>query len=205
MKLYNGMAPNGARVSIFLAEKGIELPVQKVDVASGETRTPDFLKINALGEVPVLELDNGRHLTESIAICRYLEAIYPEQPLFGSNVEEQAFIEMWNRRMELRLMRAIGDVGLHEFEFFSDKVEQNADYAASQRCAFLDCLGWLDNELSDGRSFIVGNAVSVVDITGFAALMIAGFAGIEIPQGLENVKRWSKNLLSRSAFPELPD
>lgn len=205
MKLYNGMTPNGARVAIFLAEKGIEVPVEDINVVNGDTRQPTFLAINALGEVPVLELDDGRYLTESIAICRYFEGIHPEPPLFGRTTEEQAFVEMWNRRMELRLQRAIGDVGLHEFEFFKDKVEQNADYAANQRRAYLDCLRWLDDELSDGRAFIVGDSLSVADITGFAALMIAGFAGIETPGDLANVIRWSENLRSRSAFPQAPN
>jgi len=92
MKLYNGLSPNGARVGIFLAEKGIELPTVEIDVMKGETQTPTFLKINSLGQVPVLELDDGTIITESVAICWYLESLHAEPALFGRDAKEQARI-----------------------------------------------------------------------------------------------------------------
>ncbi len=132
MKLYNAQAPNPWRVRIFLAEKGIEMPLHTLQVLSGETRTPDFLEINSLGEVPALELDDGTVITESIAICRYLEALYPKPTLFGSTPLEQAQIEMWQRRIELQIVGTVGQIGLHIIPFFADRVEQIPEYAASQ-------------------------------------------------------------------------
>ena len=204
MKLYNAASPNGARVAVFLAEKGVEIPTQQINLMAGEAATDEFLKINSLGQVPVLELDDGRHLTESIAICRYLEHLHPDPALFGKTPVDQAFVEMWSRRMELRLFNAVGDIGLHEFEFFKDHVEQNAAYAASRRRDFDQRLRWLDMELSDERPFLAGEAFSVADITGMAMLMITGFAGINVPDELARVKRWEISMRARPSFPKMP-
>lgn len=106
MKLYDlkaGMNPR--RVRIFLAEKGIEVPIAAIDMMKGENQTPEFLNLNPLGTLPVLELDDGVILTESVAICRYFEFSKPENNLFGHDGLEQARVEMWNRRLELELMR----------------------------------------------------------------------------------------------------
>lgn len=204
MKLHNGMSPNGARVSIFLAEKGIDVPLQPVDIMQGETRAEPFLSINPLGEVPVLELDNGRYLTESIAICRYLEALNPTPALFGATPEEQAFVEMWNRRMELRMFNVLGDVGRHEFEMFKDQIEQVPAFARVQRGQFQDRLKWFDGEMSDGRAYVAGENFSVADITGMAMLLLCGFAQIDIPEELTHARRWAASVMSRASWPMPP-
>src|SRR5262249_16881820 len=104
LKLYNNaVAPNPRRVRIFAAEKGIELSLEEVDILAGQSRTPEFLTKNSSGGVPVLELDDGSYLSESVAICRYLEGLHPEPNLLGRDLREQAEIERWNRRMELEL------------------------------------------------------------------------------------------------------
>ena len=109
MKLYNhSLAPNPRRVRIFAAEKGIHLTLEEVDILAGQSRTPQFLAKNSSGGVPVLELEDGSHLSESVAICRYLEGLHPEPNLLGHDLREQADIERWNRRMELELFAAIG-------------------------------------------------------------------------------------------------
>lgn len=204
MKLYNGMSPNGARVMIYMAEKGIEIPTQSIDLMANEGQAPEFLKINALGQVPVLQLDDGRHLTESVAICRYLESLHPSPSLFGETPEEQAFIEMWIRRMELWLFNVAGDVGLHEIEFFKYRVEQNADYAAYCRRTLVERLAWLDSEMADGRGFIAGDTFTMADIIGMTLLFIMGFTQIEIPPTLTNVVRWQQAMVSRPTFPKMP-
>jgi glutathione S-transferase len=204
MKLYNAASPNGARIAIFLAEKGIEIPTQQINLMAGEAATEEFRKINSLGQVPVLELDDGRFLTESIAICRYLEHLHPDPALFGKTPVDQAFVEMWSRRMELGLFNVMGDIGLHEFEFFKDRVEQNAAYAASRRRDFSARLRWLDTELLDERPFLAGEAFSVADITGMAMLLITGYVGINIPDGLTHVKRWEMAMRARPSFPKMP-
>src|SRR5262250_2233188 len=108
MKLYNhALAPNPRRVRIFAAEKGMELSLEEVDILAGQSRTPEFLAKNSSGAVPVLELDDGSYLSESVAICRYLEGLHPEPNLLGRDLREQVEIERWNRRMELELFNPI--------------------------------------------------------------------------------------------------
>ena len=200
MKLHNGLSPNGMRVSMFIYEKGLDIPVEEINIMQGDTKTPEFHAKNSLGQVPVLELDDGRFLTESIAICRLLEANHPSTPLFGKSAEEQAFIEMWNRRMEFWIMSVFASIGEHEIPFFQHRVEQNAAFAAAQRREIIKRLGWLDNELSDGRNYLVDDTFSVADITGAASLMIAQFIEMEIPKELQNVQRWAANVMGRESF-----
>lgn len=201
MRLHNGLSPNGARVTVFLAEKGIDIPTVNVSVIDGETRTPEFRAINSLGQVPVLELEDGSYLTESVAICRYLEALHPEPCLFGKSPIEQARIEMWNRRIERHIFDTVGNVGMHEMPLFADQIEQMPEYAASLRRRFPEKLKWLDGELADGRAFIAGDAFSVADITGIAALMVCHFIEETIPETFEHVKAWEAKMRGRASWP----
>lgn len=204
MQIYNGFSPNGMRVDVFLAEKNIELDTKSMNIPAGEAKQDAFLALNSLGEVPVLELDDGTIVTESIAICRYLEELYPDVPLFGDNPVHRAEVEMWNRRIELKIFNVIGDVGRHEFEFFKPR-GQVPDYAKFRRQELADNLAWLDVELSDGRSFLVRDRFSVADITGMAALLLMMIARYEIPNKLVNVQRWADGMRARPTFPKLPD
>lgn len=204
MQLYNGMSPNGFRVDIFLKEKAIEIPTTQIDIMGGGTRQPEYLKINPLGEVPALKLDDGRVLTETLAICRYLEAMHPETALFGKDATERAFVEMWTRRVELRVFNVIGDVGLHEFPLFADRIRQFPDYAAEQRQEYIRRLKWLDSEMSDGRPYIAGDNFSVADITMIAALVVGMFAQVDIPKSLSHLKKWEASMQGRPSFPALP-
>lgn len=200
MKLYDATTPNTLRVNAFLAEKGIDLPRQKIDVLAGGARTPAHLAVNPMGEVPVLETDDGQNIAESVAICRYLEALHPEPSLFGKTAADQARIEMWNRRIELHLMQAIGNMALHSFDFFADKVEQVPEYAATQWRRFETMWAWLDRDLADGRPFVAGDEFSVADITGMAALMICDIAEKTPPRDCEHACRWEAMLRARPSF-----
>src|SRR5258708_35229615 len=117
MKIYDyKLAPNPRRVRVFLAEKGISVPFEEVDIFKGVNRQPEFLKKNPLGGIPVLELDDGRHLAESVAICRYFELLHPEPALFGKGAFEQASVEMVNRRVEVGLVVLVRVVLGHSHE-----------------------------------------------------------------------------------------
>ena len=151
MKLYNGAAPNPRRVRIFLAEKGIDVPLENLELQKGETRTPAYLAKNSLGHIPILELEDGTIITESIAICRFFEAKHPDPPLFGTDVVDQAKVEMWNRRMEIEVFGPIGNVAQHTHPFFADKVKQMPDFAQSQREVASQKWQWLEQEMADGR------------------------------------------------------
>ena len=174
MKLYNhSMAPNPRRVRIFAAEKGIELALEEVDILAGKSRTPDFLAKNSSGGVPVLELDDGSCLSESVAICRYLEGLHPEPNLLGRDLREQVEIERWNRRMELELFAAIGRTVQNTSPIFQGRFKQFQDYGEAQRALVHQRLERMDRELN-GHQFVAGDRFTIADITALVAIDIAG-------------------------------
>jgi len=184
MKLYTdkaGTAPSPRRVRIYLAEKGIEVPFEYVDLSVRETRSPEFKRKNRLGNVPVLELDDGTCLAESMAICRYLEELYPEPPLFGSSPLERAQIEMWLRRLEFRLYLATDLIAA-----FADLPEA----AARCRETALRSFRSLDDELAD-RPFIAGHHFSMADVFALGTIDYGMRSlGLEIAPELKHLRRW---------------
>ncbi|HEU4427340.1 MAG TPA: glutathione S-transferase family protein [Myxococcota bacterium] len=176
MKLYTfAGAPNPRRVHIFLAEKRIAVPFEHVDITKRANRTPEFLaNVNPLGGVPVLELDDGTHIAESVAICRYFEALQPEPSLFGRTPETIGRIDMWNRRIELRFMQAVGLVWLHGSPFTAKVVKkQIPEMAELAREGVRDAFAFLDSELAQ-REFIAGDAYSMADILALTTFDFAG-------------------------------
>jgi len=200
MKFYNAAAPSPRRVRIFLAEKGIEIPRVDLNLPAGETHSDDFLSKNSLGEVPLLELDDGSVIAESQAICRYLEALHPEPSLFGADPLERARIEMWDRRMEFQFLNPLGLIARHSFDFFADKLTQVPAFAEAQRADMAGKFAWLNEEMSDGRPFIAGERFSVADITGMTASMIAGFIEVPIPASLTHLNRWDDAVRARPSW-----
>jgi glutathione S-transferase len=192
MKLYSlRNAPNPRRVRIFLAEKRVTMPVEEIDdVVTGLHRTPEFLAKNSLAQLPVLELDDGTTLTESVAICRYFEETVPEPPLFGRSTLERAQVEMWNRRMEIELLLPTIDVFVHTHPFWQGKREQMADWGARQKARLVERMRWLDDELKD-RQYVGIDRYNIADITAQVALLTArGACGLPIPDDHRNLTRW---------------
>jgi glutathione S-transferase len=200
MKLHQGDGPNSYRVRIFLAEKGIEVPMVRVDFDKMEHRAPEFLELNSLGQIPVLEFDDGTVITESVAICRYFEALHPTPPLFGANAIEQGKVEMWNRRVEIEIFGTIGNVALHTLEFFKHRLTQFPAFAETQRELLPHKWEWLDREMADGRPFIAGDNFSVADITGMTVSWLGEVFGMPIPKGLPNVGRWNESVRARPSW-----
>jgi glutathione S-transferase len=197
MKIYNSSAaPNPRRVRIFLAEKGIQVPYQEVDLAKAENRQPEFRKINPLAGVPVLELDDGSHIAESVAICRYFEELHPEPALFGVGAKERAAVEMWQRRMEFTLLGPIADAFRLQHEFFKGRIRQSPEYAAVQKENAIERLKWLDGELG-GRQFIAGDQFSIADITAMVAVDFGRLSAIRIQPDQKNLARWHQEVSAR--------
>jgi glutathione S-transferase len=198
MKLYDlPPSPNARRVRIFIAEKGIEIPQQAVDMAAGENRTDDYLARNSLGKMPVLELDDGTHIAESVAICRYLEELHPEPPMFGRDAVDRARVEMWNRRMEFEILLPMLHVFVHTHEFWKDRVTQITAWGEKARDDLDQRLPWLDNAL-EGREFIAGDDYTVADITAQVALLMGRAAlGVAIPEKLNNLSGWWNRVSGR--------
>ena len=198
MKLYDStLAPNPRRVRIFLAEKGVDVPKVQVDLGKAESRQPEFLARNPLGGVPVLELDDGTCIAESVAICRYLEELHPAPPLFGRSAVERAQVEMWNRRIELGLLVPVGQVWIHGSPLTAKLVPQVPAAAEFNRGGVARFLAWLDREL-EGHAFLAGDAYSVADVTALCTLDFAtGLVGIRVDPALENVARWHAAVSAR--------
>ncbi len=197
MKIYDFTgAPNPRRVRVFLAEKGINVPYVQVNLAAGESRSAEFLKKNPMGAVPVLELDDGTHLAESVAICRYFEERHPEPPLMGTDAKDKAWVEMWQRRIELNLLGNVAGFFRNTSDFFKGRIPQVPQYGEVCKNAALKYLDWLDGELAR-RKFIAGDRYTIADITALVAVDLGRHAGIQIGAEQKNVKRWYEEVSSR--------
>jgi glutathione S-transferase len=199
MKLYNSKyAPNARRVRVFLLEKGLTIPFVDLDLAKLEHKTAAYAKINPFQRVPVLELDDGDRIAESIAICRYLEELNPEPNLFGRFPRERAEVEMWQRQLELYLFMPIAQAYRHSHP--SAKVletpQQIAEWAQINRARALENMAKVDAVLAS-RPFIAGDRFTVADITGLVALDFVRPARITIPETLGNLRRWKSELSAR--------
>jgi glutathione S-transferase len=200
MQLHCGIGPNSYRVRIFMAEKGIDVPRVDVDLMAAEHRSAEFRKLNSLAQIPVLVLADGTAITESVAICRYLEELHPSPALFGTDAISRAKVEMWNRRAEFEIFGTIGNIALHTAELFKDRLVQFPAFAETQRDATPGKWAWLDRELDDGRPFLAGDQFSIADITGAVAAWLGGFFGAEIPASLTNVQRWLDRVRERPSW-----
>ena len=189
-----GMHPR--RVRIFLAEKGISIDQRQVDAAGGANTTPEFLRLNPLGKLPVLELDDGSAIAESLAICRYLESLNPDPPLMGRTPREAASIEMWILRMDNELSRPIAQAFRHSSEFYRSRIKQVPEMAAWYRGYALDTMSWLDRELAD-RSYIAGEHYSMADIVTQCACVLGKAADLRIPPEMKHLSRWFAEVSSR--------
>lgn len=198
MKLYNeaNPAPNPRRVRIFLAEKSISIPLVHVPMRQGAHKSPEFKAKNSLGQVPVLELDDGTTLSESIAICRYLEELHPAPALFGNDPWQRAVIEMWMRRIELQLGNRIGAVWINTHQYTASLGTQYKDYGEAMRLRALEVMRWLDGEIA-GRHFICSDQFSMADIVALTTIDFGGFIGIEIPGDLAHLRAWHSRVSAR--------
>lgn len=201
MKLYDGgRAPNPRRVRIFFAEKGVSLPeLVPIDMAKKEHRSEAFTKINPAQRLPVLELDDGTALAETIAICRYIEALHPQPPLFGRDAKEQGTIEMWNRRVELGLFASVAAVFRHSHPSMAELEEQVPEWAEANREQVDDHLWLLELQLASS-GFICGEALTVADITAGIAIDFMKPSRIPLPEDFVNIRRWHRQLSTRPSW-----
>lgn len=201
MKLYDtARAPNPRRVRWFMAEKGIEdIEIQTLNLMSGEHRAPDYVAKTGLAQVPVLELDDGTCLSESLAICRYLEAKYPEPNLFGATPEEVAAIEMWTRRAELMLSMPFMLGVRHTHPALAALEQQDAAVGAWNIEAARRALKVFDRRLADHK-WIAADRLTIADIVAYIGYDFArGMLKFEVPEELTNVKRWIEDMKARPA------
>lgn len=197
MKLYDaGFAPNPRRVRMVLAEKGIEIERVMIAIEKLENRSPEFVAKNPYGLVPALELDDGRVIGESLAICRYLDEKFPEPSLFGVGAEQRAVIDMWNMRVEYELFRKFMHTFQNSHEYFSSRITQVPAFADVCRERALFTLDLLESELAT-REFIAGSALSMADITAWCGIDFAKVVKFRLDDSRPNLLRWYNALKQR--------
>ncbi len=190
-------APNPRRVRIFLAEKGITVPFEEVDLRDGALHTPAFAALNPMRRVPVLILDDGSAISESVAICRYFEELHPEPALFGRGATGRATVEMWNRRAELGLFAAVTHVFRHLHPKMAVlEVPQIAAWGEANKATVVEMLHLLDAGLEQ-QAFIAGEEYSIADITTLVAIDFMRPARLERPRSLANLARWYAQVSAR--------
>ncbi len=190
-------APNPRRVRIFLAEKGLEVPFEESDLMAGALRTPEFTALNPMQRVPLLILDDGVVIAESVAICRYFEELHPRPALFGEGPVGRATVEMWHRRVEFGLFGAVAAVFRHLNPKMSHlEVPQVAAWGEANKAKVSEMLAVLDAQLAD-RRFIAGSDYSIADITALVAVDFMKPARLDMPAKLDNVARWRREVSAR--------
>ncbi len=198
MRLYDSpFAPNARRVRMYLAEKGLDLPRLNVDLAKLEHKSEAYRGVNPFQIVPALELDDGSTLTESIAICRYLEELHPEPALFGATARERAEVEMWQRLAEFQLLFTIAQVFRHTHPAMREMENpQVPAWAEVNRAKAETAMRRFDAALAS-RRYLAGERFSVADITALIALDFTKPARLAIPEGLAHLGRWREEVSAR--------
>jgi len=200
MKLHIAPSPNALRVEVFMQEKGIEPFVsQTYDLRSGDNLSAEFRQMNPFGRVPVLELDDGTFLAESVAICRYLEGLHPEPALFGSTPLELAQVEMWNRRAELNFMLPAASSFRNLSGVFKDREKICEEWGLISAEVAAAALAVFDEHLASS-TFLAGDAFSVADITFAIAVNFAERVQVDLPYDLANIARYRQTIAARPSF-----
>ena len=192
MKLYDSVGPNPRVVRMFMAEKGIEMPKQTVDLRKGENREAEHLKRNPHGQMPTLELDNGNYLSEITAICEYLEEKHPNPPLIGTTPEERAECRMWTRRVDLNICEHMGN-GYRfgeALKFFEKRIPCAPEASPGLKMIAANRLQWLNGQMADGRDYLCGKRFTLADILLYGWLDFAGQVGQPLDPANTNIVAW---------------
>lgn len=202
MRLFTSQgAPNPRRVDIFLAEKGITIERVLLDLNALQQKSDEFRARNPIARVPVLELDDGRHLPESRAICSYLESLYPEPNLMGVDATERAFIEAVDRQVEFTLMLTIANAARHCHPGLATlEAPQFAEFGASQRGKLADVARWLDDRLA-AQPYVAGPRFTIADITAICAIDFARVIKWKpADAGLAHIAAWRARMAERPSL-----
>ena len=199
MKLYTSMGPNPAVVAMFLAEKGVEIPTEKVDLMAGENRQPPYVAKNPAGQLPCLELDNGSHLAEIIAICEYLDEKFPQNTLIGSTPEERAETRMWVRRIDLNICEPMAN-GFRFAEglpLFQSRLRTIPHAAGDLKTLAQEKITWLDG-LMTGKTWVAGERFTLADVLLYCFLQFGASVGQPINPDNKNIVAWMDRVAARA-------
>jgi len=202
-------APNARVVTMFLHEKALELPLR--EITHGQNREPAFVRMNPMGQIPVLEFPDGFCLSENVAICEYLEAQNPDPPLIGADDRERAETRMWARRLDLNICEHLANItrfGLAE-DYFRSHILVVPEIIPGLAAMVEDRLRWLDLQMGDGRTFVCGERFTLADILLFCFLDFADTRVKPVEPGLTRVSGWLERVRARPSAvatrPRYPD
>lgn len=199
MKLHESPSPNARRVHVFMAEKGIDCDRIPVDIRGGENLSAEFKAMNPAGRVPVLELDDGSFISESVSICRYLEGVYPQPNLFGADPKTAAAIDMWQRRAEMNFMLNVAMAFRNITGFFKDRETCVKEWGEVSAATAVEFVPMFDAQLGK-HPFLAGDAFSIADITFGIAWGFAKQVGVVELPALPNIERWLAQVNARPSF-----
>lgn len=194
-------APNPIKLRLYCAEKGLTIPFEDIDLRKGEHRESAFLKKNPQGTVPILALDNGTHLTESVVIMEYLEALFPKPCMIGRTPLEQAYTRQSERFIELNILHNVTKIFFHTHAFFSNQ-QQVPAIADVAKTKLSSALKMLDKSLNNS-GFVIANMPTIADCTLFAAFIHAKRIDIDLGAECENIKHWSTHFSQRDSVKNL--
>ncbi len=201
MKFYDSLGPNPKLVRMFAAEKGFSFPeVEKVDLMGGANRKEPYLSKNPAGQLPCIELDDGLVISETVAICEYLEELKPKPPLIGSDPAQRAETRMWLRRVEWKITQPLAD-GFRYGEgnqLFKNRIRTLPEASAGLKAIAKDGLAWLDQQL-EGRDTIVPKRFTLADVLLFAFLEFGATVGQAIDPENKNLTRWFASTKARGS------
>ncbi len=180
-------APNPRRVALVCSLKGLSIPQTELDLFKGEHRTPEFRSLNPRGQLPALELGDGRVLAETVAICRYLDELHPDPPIFGSDAWERAETDMWIRRVELLLGAAVAGFWVHGHPITAKLFPQIPAYGEFSKAKAVEALHWIDAQLA-GKRFLCGDRFTMADIVLLTTVDFAAWIGV-VDDG-RNLAEW---------------
>jgi glutathione S-transferase len=190
-------APNPRRVRIFAAEKGLEPVYEQIDIMRNDHNSAAFLAMNPFAGVPIMKLDDDTVISETVAICRYMEAIQPEPALLGRDARDQAIVEMWNRRMELCFLFPVAQVFRHSHPAMREReVPQVPAWAEANRPRVAAVLKHINDALA-AQPFIAGPDFTIADITALVAADFMRLARLERPEDLGHFARWYEEVSAR--------
>lgn len=200
MKVYDTpLAPNPRRVRWFMAEKAItDIEVITLNLMEGQHKTPDYLAKAGLANVPMLEMDDGTCVTESIAICRYLESRYPEPNLFGRTPEEIAVIEMWMRRAEMMVATPVMIGVRHTHPAMGALEQQTPAVGEHSLQGAVRALKVLDRRLAESE-WLAADRLTIADIVAFTGIDFGRMIKFQVPEEFANVARWADAMRARPA------
>ncbi|RIJ29485.1 glutathione S-transferase family protein [Henriciella algicola] len=200
MKLYNSVGPNPHVVRMFMAERGIEIPTEDIDIMVGANRQPDYLEKNPHGQSPALFLDDGSLITEITAICEYLDETNPGDSLIGSTPEERAQTRRWTRWVDLKIVEPMTTAfrGAEGLPMFKDRMRCLPEASDGLKAFTQDNIAFLDKQMA-GREYVAGDKLTLADILLFCFLAFGEQVGQPLNRDFKNVAAWFDKVSKRES------